>query len=77
MMILWCEARFSRMVMLGLPNIVVKRDSDPSITITGIIDWEDSGFYLAYHECVKLTCKSSPVDEDDWHLYLLTIMKIG
>ncbi|RMJ25170.1 Phosphotransferase enzyme family [Aspergillus sp. HF37] len=53
-------------------NIMVKQD--PSINghfiITGIIDWEDSGFYPVYYECTTLTRTLSLVDEDDWYLYL-------
>ncbi|KAJ5579837.1 uncharacterized protein N7459_005822 [Penicillium hispanicum] len=56
---------------LRTANIMVERE--PSVghyTITGIIDWEDSGFYPAYHESHTLTHNLSPVDEDDWYLYL-------
>jgi len=53
-------------------NIMVTRD--PNINghyiVTGIIDWEDSGFYPAYYECTTLTRTLSLVDEDDWYLYL-------
>jgi hypothetical protein len=50
-------------------NIMVKKDSTGYV-VTGIIDWEDSGFYPAYHECLVLTRTLSPVDENDWYLYL-------
>jgi hypothetical protein len=53
-------------------NIMVK--TNPSINghciVTGIIDWEDSGFYPAYFECTSLTRILSLVDEDDWYFYL-------
>lgn len=52
-------------------NIMV--DQDPNgghYTITGVIDWEESGFYPAYYECTTLTRTFSPIDEDDWYLYL-------
>lgn len=53
-------------------NIIVKQD--PSINgrylVTGIINWEDSGFYPAYYECTTLTRTLSLLDEDDWYLYL-------
>lgn len=53
-------------------NIMVTKD--PNINghyiVTGIIDWEDSGFYPAYYECTTLTRTLSLVDEDDWYLYL-------
>lgn len=53
-------------------NIMVKQH--PHINghyiVTGIIDWEDSGFYPAYYECTALSRTLSVVDEDDWYLYL-------
>lgn len=53
-------------------NVIVKEDlSDGGqCVVTGIIDWEDSGFYPAYYECTALTRTLSVVDEDDWYLYL-------
>lgn len=53
-------------------NIMVKKDLDSGgqYVVTGIIDWEDSGFYPFYYECTVLTRTLSLVDEDDWYLYL-------
>lgn len=53
-------------------NIMVKHDPDINgrYVVSGIIDWEDSGFYPAYYECTVLTRTLSLVDEDDWYLYL-------
>ncbi|KAL5360689.1 kinase-like domain-containing protein [Aspergillus floccosus] len=53
-------------------NIMVKRDQSDNgpYIVTGIIDWEDSGFYPAYYECTTLTRTLSLVDDDDWYLYL-------
>ncbi|OAX78156.1 hypothetical protein ACJ72_07538 [Emergomyces africanus] len=53
-------------------NIMVKRDpyKNNAYVVTGIIDWEDSGFYPEYYECTMLTCNLSLVDENDWYLYL-------
>lgn len=53
-------------------NIMVKKDPDTDdYVVTGIIDWEDSGFYPAWHECIVLTRTLSVVDDDDdWYLYL-------
>ncbi|KAJ5571990.1 hypothetical protein N7535_005650 [Penicillium sp. DV-2018c] len=56
---------------LRAANIMVKHDPHfDRHTITGIIDWEDSGFYPAYYESTALTRSLSPIDEDDWYLYL-------
>lgn len=53
-------------------NIMVNQDpsSSDQFVVTGIIDWEDSGFYPPYYECTVLTRTLSLVDEDDWYLYL-------
>ncbi|CAL5872515.1 uncharacterized protein PFLUO_LOCUS6779 [Penicillium psychrofluorescens] len=53
-------------------NVMVKQDpcDNNYYIITGIIDWEDSGFYPAYYECTALTRTLSLTKEDDWYLYL-------
>lgn len=51
-------------------NILVNLNQDNVWIVTGIIDWEDSGFYPEYHECTQLTRTLSVVEEDDWYLYL-------
>ncbi|KAJ5130282.1 uncharacterized protein N7515_006321 [Penicillium bovifimosum] len=51
-------------------NILVKLNQDNVWIVTGIIDWEDSGFYPEYHECTELTRTMSLTEEDDWYLYL-------
>lgn len=52
-------------------NIMVEQDPNVGhYTITGVIDWEESGFYPAYFESTTLTRTLSLVDEDDWYLYL-------
>lgn len=52
-------------------NIMVKKDPDTGrYVVSGIIDWEDSGFYPEYHESTVLTRTLSVVDENDWYLYL-------
>ncbi|KAK2781124.1 hypothetical protein FQN53_000815 [Emmonsiellopsis sp. PD_33] len=38
--------------------------------VSGIIDWEDSGFYPEEYECTKVTYTMSEVEENDWYLYL-------
>lgn len=51
-------------------NIMVKQDANGRYIVTGILDWEYSGFYPEYYECIGLTRTLSLVDEDDWYLYL-------
>ncbi|KAI1947356.1 hypothetical protein LOZ53_001460 [Ophidiomyces ophidiicola] len=51
-------------------NIMVKRDPNGCYKVTGIIDWELSGFYPEYYECTALTRTLSFVDDNDWYLYL-------
>lgn len=45
-------------------------DSSGDYVVTGVIDWEDSGFYPPYYECTVLTRTLSLVNENDWYLYL-------
>ncbi|OJJ73694.1 hypothetical protein ASPBRDRAFT_41394 [Aspergillus brasiliensis CBS 101740] len=53
-------------------NIMVMQEpgSSGQYIVTGIIDWEDSGFYPFYYECTALTRTLSVVDNNDWYLYL-------
>ncbi|KAK3614897.1 hypothetical protein LTR56_025334 [Elasticomyces elasticus] len=51
-------------------NIVVQPRSDGSHQVTGLIDWEMSGFYPEDLECVKALNNLSPIGKDDWYLYL-------
>ncbi|GBF62862.1 hypothetical protein TMEN_5453 [Trichophyton mentagrophytes] len=51
-------------------NIMVKQDPNGRYIVTGLIDWEYSGFYPEYYECTGLTRTLSLVDENDWYLYL-------
>lgn len=51
-------------------NIMVEADEDGTWRIISIIDWEASGFYPEYWECVKMTNNLTPRDNDDWYKYL-------
>ncbi|KAH6628426.1 kinase-like domain-containing protein [Chaetomium tenue] len=51
-------------------NIMVREDEEGSWTIVSILDWESSGFYPEYWECVKMTNSLIPRDQDDWYLLL-------
>lgn len=53
-------------------NILVRLNQDNTCVITGIIDWEESGFYPEYYECIQLTRTLSVTEENDWYLYLPT-----
>lgn len=51
-------------------NIVIYSDQHGNYEITSILDWEKSGFYPDYFECLKATSNMSPSDADDWYEYL-------
>ncbi|KAK2813705.1 hypothetical protein FQN50_000103 [Emmonsiellopsis sp. PD_5] len=53
-------------------NIMVIQDPNnpDAYEITGIIDWEDSGFYPEYYECTTLSNGQSIMSDDDWYLYV-------
>ncbi|PGH36928.1 hypothetical protein GX50_00162 [[Emmonsia] crescens] len=53
-------------------NIMVTRDprNANAYAVTGIIDWEDSGFYPEYYECTTLSNGQSIMTDDDWYLYV-------
>lgn len=51
-------------------NIVVLPDRHGNYNISGIVDWEMSGFYPDYWESVKATNTMAPQEEDDWYLHL-------
>lgn len=47
-------------------NIMVVDGPDGSIELSGILDWESSGFYPEYWEQLKALNTRSPQDTDDW-----------
>ena len=51
-------------------NIVVLPDVQGNYRISGILDWEMSGFYPDYWESVKATNTMAPQEENDWYLHL-------
>ena len=51
-------------------NIVVLPNQQGNYSISGIIDWEMSGFYPDYWESVKATNTMAPQEENDWYLHL-------
>ena len=58
------------LVYLRLANIIVQVDATGEIDVSGIIDWESSGFYPSFWEAAKLTNCMSPHETDDWFLHL-------
>ncbi|KAJ6020781.1 multidrug resistance-associated protein [Penicillium herquei] len=52
-------------------NIMVQEDpGNPGFyVVTGVIDWEDSGFYPEYYESTTLSDGQSIISDDDWYLY--------
>ncbi|RSL95921.1 hypothetical protein CDV31_013700 [Fusarium ambrosium] len=53
-------------------NIMVRRDGDEhgNWRVVAVIDWEASGFYPEYWECIKATNNLTPRDNTDWYQYL-------
>lgn len=53
-------------------NVMVEQDPTDAnaYTITGVVDWEDSGFYPEYYECTTLSNGQSIMHDDDWYLYV-------
>ena len=51
-------------------NIRVDLNGSGNYSVTGIIDWEDSGFYPDYHESTKTTNTLDSDEKSDWYEYL-------
>jgi len=51
-------------------NIIVDCDANGWFSVTGIIDWEDSGFYPASFESTKILYTFTESSEDDWYMYV-------
>ncbi|OAT08384.1 hypothetical protein BDBG_04342 [Blastomyces gilchristii SLH14081] len=53
-------------------NILVEKDprNADAYIVTGIIDWEEGGFYPEYYECTTLSNGQSIETDDDWYLYV-------
>jgi len=51
-------------------NIIVQPDSNGDYQVSGIIDWEMSGFYPEDFECTKLTNTLATNESNDWFLHL-------
>jgi aminoglycoside phosphotransferase (APT) family kinase protein len=52
------------------PDNIVVEATDSGYAITGLLDWEYSGFYPEWYESVRFTYYLSPYSNDDWFLYL-------
>lgn len=52
-------------------NIMVEETADGYYQVTGLVDWERSGYYLDWFESVKATNDLSTTESDnDWSLFL-------
>ncbi|UPL02801.1 hypothetical protein LCI18_013735 [Fusarium solani-melongenae] len=51
-------------------NIIVQEGKDEKWLVTSVIDWEASGFYPEYWECIKAVNNLTPSDNTDWYQYL-------
>lgn len=51
-------------------NIAVEIGDDGNCQVTGLLDWEYSGFYPDHYESIKVTNCMAPNEHDDWYQYL-------
>jgi hypothetical protein len=51
-------------------NITVQMIDGNRCIVTGLLDWEYSGFYPDYYEAVRCTNCLAPYEDDDWYLFL-------
>lgn len=51
-------------------NVTVDIGERNQWVVTGLLDWEYSGFYPEYCEAFKCTNCMSPYEENDWYLFL-------
>jgi hypothetical protein len=49
---------------------MIQLQDDGKYQVTGLLDWEKSGFYPEYFECTKATSTMSTSDNNDWFLHL-------
>jgi hypothetical protein len=57
-------------------NIAVKLTANGDCLVTGLLDWEYSGFYPEYYESIKSTNCMAPNEHDDWYLFLLQCISL-
>ncbi|KAH7248369.1 kinase-like domain-containing protein [Fusarium solani] len=55
-------------------NIMVERVNSDAWEVVCIIDWEASGHYPEYWECIKATNNLTPRDDSDWYQYLPSVI---
>lgn len=51
-------------------NIMVELTAEGGCVVTGLIDWEYSGFYPDHHEATKITNCLATNEDSDWYFYL-------
>ena len=55
---------------LSTSNIIVYVTDDGFYNVSGIIDWEMSGFYPEDFECTKVTNNLATYEMSGWYLFL-------
>ncbi|KAI1940907.1 hypothetical protein LOZ57_005842 [Ophidiomyces ophidiicola] len=50
-------------------NVIIEMGVDNTCRVTGLIDWEDSGYYPEYFECMSSTITLSSTEDTDWYDY--------
>ncbi|UPK96643.1 hypothetical protein LCI18_007578 [Fusarium solani-melongenae] len=55
-------------------NIMVERVNGDAWEVMCIIDWEASGYYPEYWECIKAMNNLTPRDKSDWYQYLPSVI---
>ena len=54
-------------------NVMIEEGDDNYHRVTGLVDWERSGYYPDWFECIKTTNNLSTTESDnDWNLFLPT-----
>ncbi len=51
-------------------NIMIEQNDNGEYHISGLVDWERSGFYPEDFECTKITNCLATDETNDWYLYL-------
>ncbi|KAI1923417.1 hypothetical protein LOZ65_003292 [Ophidiomyces ophidiicola] len=50
-------------------NVIIEMGEDDTCLVPGLIDWEDSGFYPEYFECMSSTITLNSTEDTGWYDY--------